>query len=52
MQLTEQYRPRTFDDVVGQDKIIQRIKGLAKRGLAGRAYWLSGQSGTARTIGA
>ena len=41
MQLTEQYRPRTWDDVAGQDKIIQRIKGLAKRGLAGRAYWLS-----------
>jgi DNA polymerase III gamma/tau subunit len=49
MQLTEQYRPQTLDDVVGQDKIIQRIRGLAKRGLAGRAYWLSGQSGTGKT---
>ena len=49
MQLTEQYRPRSFDDVVGQDKIIQRIHALSKRGLAGRAYWLSGQSGTGKT---
>jgi ABC-type glutathione transport system ATPase component len=48
-QLTESYRPRAFDDVVGQDKIIQHIRALAKRGLAGRAYWLSGQSGTGKT---
>jgi hypothetical protein len=31
MQLTESYRPRAFDDVVGQDKIIQRIRALAKQ---------------------
>ena len=42
MQLTEQYRPQTFDDVVGQDKIVAAHRALAKRGLAGRAYWLSG----------
>ena len=49
MQLTEMYRPRTWDDVAGQDKIVARIRALAKRGLAGRAYWLSGQSGTGKT---
>jgi DNA polymerase III gamma/tau subunit len=49
MQLTEQYRPRTWDEVVGQDKVVGRIKALAKRGLAGRAYWLSGASGTGKT---
>ena len=49
MQLTESYRPRTFGDVAGQDKIVQRIQALAKRGLAGRAFWLSGQSGTGKT---
>lgn len=47
--LTEQYRPRTWADVVGQDKVVQRIQALAPRGLAGRAYWLSGQSGTGKT---
>jgi DNA polymerase-3 subunit gamma/tau len=48
-QLTEQYRPASWADVVGQDKIVQRIQVLSKRGLAGRAYWLSGQSGTGKT---
>src|SRR5204863_5002960 len=47
--LTEQYRPQTWEDVVGQDKIVERIRKLAKRGLAGRAYWISGQSGTGKT---
>jgi len=49
MQLTEQYRPQTWDEVVGQEKVVSRIRSLAKRGLAGRAYWLSGQSGTGKT---
>lgn len=47
--LTEQYHPKTWADVVGQDKVVQRIRALAKRGLTGRAYWLSGQSGTGKT---
>jgi replication-associated recombination protein RarA len=47
--LFEQYRPRTWSDVIGQDKIVARIQQLAKRGLAGRAFWLSGQSGTGKT---
>src|SRR5687768_10456519 len=47
--LTELYRPRTWADVVGQDKVVGRIIALARRGLAGRAYWLSGQSGTGKT---
>ena len=49
MQLTERYRPQTWADVAGQDKVVSRIRALAKRGLAGRAYWLSGQSGTGKT---
>jgi DNA polymerase-3 subunit gamma/tau len=49
MQLTERYRPQTWADVVGQDKVVARLRALAARGLAGRAYWLSGQSGTGKT---
>ena len=49
MQLHEQYRPSIWSDVVGQDKIIARIESLRQRGLAGRAYWISGQSGTGKT---
>ncbi len=47
--LSEQYRPREFSHVVGQDKIIQKIETIARRGLSGRAYWISGQTGTGKT---
>jgi DNA polymerase III gamma/tau subunit len=49
MQLTERYRPQSWDDVTGQDKVVARLRALAARGLGGRAYWLSGQSGTGKT---
>ena len=48
-QLTERYRPTSWEQVVGQDATVQRIRNLAKRGLAGRAYWLSGPSGAGKT---
>jgi replication-associated recombination protein RarA len=48
--LAEHYRPKTWADVVGQDKTVSRIKALQERsGLAGRAFFLSGQSGTGKT---
>jgi DNA polymerase III gamma/tau subunit len=48
--LVERYRPASWGDVVGQDKVCARVRQLAARGaLAGRAYWLSGQSGTGKT---
>jgi DNA polymerase-3 subunit gamma/tau len=49
MQVHEQYRPRTWSDVVGQDKAVAKLQALAKRGLAGRAFWISGSSGTGKT---
>ena len=49
MQLYEQYRPTAWSEVVGQDKVLAKIDRLRGRGLAGRAYWLSGQSGTGKT---
>lgn len=49
VSLTEQYRPRCWEDVVGQDKAIARVRALANRGLNGRAYWISGASGTGKT---
>ena len=47
--LHEQFRPRTWTDVVGQDKAVKTVQTLAKRGLSGRAFWFSGQSGTGKT---
>jgi DNA polymerase-3 subunit gamma/tau len=47
--LFEQYRPREWSEVVGQDKALAKIETLRRRGLAGRAFWISGQSGTGKT---
>jgi replication-associated recombination protein RarA len=49
MQLHEAYRPTEWGQVVGQDKTLAKIDRLRQRGLAGRAYWISGQSGTGKT---
>lgn len=49
MQLTEQYRPRTWADVVGQDKVVRRLRAIGTRGFGGRAYLLTGSSGTGKT---
>lgn len=49
MQLCEQHRPSRWSEVVGQDKTLKRIDALRKRGLASRAYWFSGASGTGKT---
>ena len=49
MQLVEQYRPKTWGEVVGQDKVIVRIEKLRQRGLSGRAYYVTGASGTGKT---
>ena len=50
MNLYEQYRPSALADVVGQEKTVERLLSLkARAGLAGKAYWLSGQSGTGKT---
>ncbi len=49
MQLFEAYRPSVWGDVVGQDKVLRTIDQLRSRGLGGRAFFLSGQSGTGKT---
>ena len=47
--LFEAYRPTVWADVVGQDKAIKRINAIRRRGLSGRAYFLTGQSGTGKS---
>lgn len=49
MNLAEKHRPKTWDEVVGQEKAIARIRQLAQRGLSGRAFWISGPSGAGKT---
>lgn len=47
--LYEDVRPTTYADVVGQDKVLRKLDALRKRGLGGRAYWMTGASGTGKT---
>ena len=47
--LFEKYRPKTFDEVLGQDKAIKTIKTLLARSWGGRAWWVSGMSGIGKT---
>lgn len=48
--LFERVRPTTWSDVVGQDKVVANVLRLRDRGgLSGRAFWISGQSGTGKT---
>ena len=47
--LFEKYRPDSLDKVLGQDKAIKKIELLLSRGWGGRAWWLSGASGTGKT---
>ena len=47
--LFERYRPRTWSDVVAQDKLVAKVNALRPRGLGGRAYWIAGPSGAGKT---
>lgn len=45
--LHERQRPRTFADVIGQAKAIERIRTAGEPG--GQTFWISGSSGTGKT---
>lgn len=48
--LFERARPKSWDEVIGQDKALATLATLRRRGgLSGRAYWISGASGTGKT---
>lgn len=47
MRLAEKYRPKGFDEVVGQDKAVAQLRRLVERGEV--CYWLSGPSGSGKT---
>lgn len=47
--LAEQYRPRHWSEVVGQDAALKRIALVGKRGLSGRAWFINGPSGVGKT---
>ena len=43
------YRPRTFEDVVGQEHIVKTLKNQIKNNNIGHAYLFSGTRGTGKT---
>lgn len=47
-KLEEKYRPNRLADIIGQDKAIKVI-GRLEPNIGGRAYWITGQSGTGKT---
>ncbi|TET95030.1 MAG: AAA family ATPase [Candidatus Zixiibacteriota bacterium] len=49
MRLDEKHRPTTLQQVVGQDKVVSQIEHLSARCKGGRAFWLTGKSGTGKT---
>lgn len=49
MQLHERYRPKVWAEVIGQAKAVNALQAVGARGWGGRAYWLSGPSGTGKT---
>ncbi len=49
MNLPEKHRPKTWAELVGQPEAQRIIDRLRPNGLTGRAYWISGPSGTGKT---
>lgn len=47
--LAEQYRPTVWEDVAGQDDAVRAIRKTLARGWGGRAWWITGASGTGKT---
>ena len=47
--LYEQHRPRSWADVLGQDRAVRKAQAIIKRAWGGRAWWISGKSGTGKT---
>ncbi|KPK45605.1 MAG: hypothetical protein AMK72_10790 [Planctomycetes bacterium SM23_25] len=49
MNLSEQYRPRTLSELIGQPKAVKVVERIAERGIGGRAFWISGATGIGKT---
>lgn len=48
--LFQKYRPHEWKDVIGHQKVKQSLQMMRQRGsLGGRAFWISGPSGTGKT---
>ena len=46
--LYREYRPKTFDEVLGQDRVTNVLKNQVKTGKISHAYIFSGERGTGK----
>ena len=49
LSLSEKYRPRTLDEVIGQDKAVTQARRLLESGCGGRAVYIAGPTGSGKT---
>jgi DNA polymerase III gamma/tau subunit len=49
MNLSEQHRPRTLPELIGQSRAVKIVERIAERGIGGRAFWISGATGIGKT---
>jgi replication-associated recombination protein RarA len=47
--LFEKYRPQKWEEVLGQDKTVAKLKVIGRNGWIGKRVWLSGPSGTGKS---
>jgi DNA polymerase-3 subunit gamma/tau len=47
--LAEKYRPKTFENVIGQDKVIRAMRHYLDNATSGMAFLLTGPSGSGKT---
>ncbi len=50
MNIQHKHRPETFDQFIGQEKAIRRLRRVVDRdGFDGDAFWIAGPTGTGKT---
>jgi len=49
VKLYEKYRPQCWSEVVGQPKAVAELERIKSSGFGGRAFFISGPSGTGKT---
>ena len=49
LSLYEKYRPSNWSQVIGQSNAMKEIRRIKKTGFGGKAFWISGVSGSGKT---
>src|ERR1700730_7907209 len=47
--LADKHRPTCLEDLAGQDAAVAQVRAVLARGWGGRAFWITGPSGTGKT---